>query len=83
MEERDRLRLLTNTLVGAIANDKEDVQVSVEDREGGLVVRVRVAPDDMGKVIGKKGRVASALRTVVRAAAGSESDITLEIEDGQ
>jgi predicted RNA-binding protein YlqC (UPF0109 family) len=83
MEERDRLRLLTTTLVGAIANDKEDVQVSVEDREGGLVVRVRVAPDDMGKVIGKKGRVASALRTVVRAAAGSDSEITLEIEDGQ
>jgi hypothetical protein len=57
-------------------------QVAVEEVEddGTLVIRLRVAPDDLGRVIGRGGRIARALRTVVRAA-GVHGDrrVTLEI----
>jgi uncharacterized protein len=46
----------------------------------GMVFTVTVAPDDMGRVIGKKGRIVSALRTVVRAAAG-DTPVNIEISE--
>ena len=55
---------------------------TVERDDGATVVRLHVAPDDKGKVIGRKGRVAQALRTVVRAAgARSRERVVLEIVD--
>ena len=55
-------------LVDALVEDTESVEIDVD---GGrtLHLRVHVAPDDMGRVIGKRGRVANSIRTVVRAAA--------------
>jgi hypothetical protein len=58
--------------------------VSVEEIDGpeGLVLRLRVAPGDVGKVIGKQGRIARALRTVVRASAGrGDRRVHVEIVD--
>jgi predicted RNA-binding protein YlqC (UPF0109 family) len=57
-----------------IVDDPDSVVVEQEpDRGGrGVSLRLHVAPDDMGKVIGKRGRVAQALRTVVRAAGARE-----------
>jgi predicted RNA-binding protein YlqC (UPF0109 family) len=58
--------------------------VSVEevDEDGALVIRLRVAEDDVGRVIGRGGRIARALRTVVRAS-GARGDrrVVLEIVD--
>jgi uncharacterized protein len=52
-----------------------------EEDEGALVLRLHVAEDDVGKVIGRHGRVARALRTVVRASAGGEGRrVLLEID---
>ncbi len=50
-------------------------QVSVNEVEGSqsLIIELKVAPDDMGKVIGKQGRIAKAIRTVVKAAATKEN----------
>ncbi len=50
-------------------------QVSVNEIEGSqsLIIELKVAPDDMGKVIGKQGRIAKAIRTVVKAAATKEN----------
>ena len=64
---------MTN-LVEAIARSLVDVPEAVEVRElpakgDTQVIELKVAPDDMGKVIGKHGRIANALRTVVKAAA--------------
>lgn len=81
MENQDRLRRLTETLVLGVANAKDEVNVTIEEHGDGLTLHVKVAPDDMGRVIGKKGRVASALRTVLRAAAGNDADINVEIDD--
>jgi predicted RNA-binding protein YlqC (UPF0109 family) len=58
--------------------------VEREEREDGVVVlRLHVAPDDVGKVIGRQGRLARALRTVVRAGATRTNErVTVEIDDG-
>lgn len=64
-------------LVGQLVDDPAGVSVDVD--EGRVVaLRVRVAPGDMGRVIGRRGRIANAIRTVVRAAAvrdGVEVDV--------
>ncbi|MDA8062392.1 MAG: KH domain-containing protein [Actinomycetota bacterium] len=58
--------------------------VSIEESAGRGVTRLSlsVAPDDMGRVIGRRGRVAQAIRAVVRAAAASEgNDVSVDIVD--
>lgn len=74
----DLLEYLARQLV-----DRPDaVRVDAETRDGVRVLRLRVAPEDVGKVIGRQGRVARALRTVVRgAAARSRERVLLEIAD--
>lgn len=59
-------------LVGSLVDDPDAVDVSEEDDRRGLRLQVRVAPDDMGRVIGRRGRIANAIRTVVRAAAADD-----------
>lgn len=55
-------------LVKALVEDPDSVDIDVDEGRT-VVLRVRVGPDDMGRVIGKRGRIANAIRTVVRAAA--------------
>ena len=59
------------TIARGLVEDKDAVNVSVDepDAEGVIVYHLHVAPDDMGRVIGKQGRIAKAIRTLVRAAA--------------
>ena len=65
-----------------IVDDPESVVVEPSDRRGGVMLSLHVAPDDMGKVIGRRGRVAQALRTVVRAAGAREGiDASVDIVD--
>jgi predicted RNA-binding protein YlqC (UPF0109 family) len=70
-------RTVLEYLVAALVDDQGAVTIDVD--EGRVVaLRVRVAPDDMGRVIGRRGRIANAIRTVVRAAAvrdGVEVDV--------
>ncbi len=55
--------------------------VTEEETENGIVVSLKVAPSDMGKVIGKQGRIARAIRSVVKAAATREDKkVIVEIE---
>jgi hypothetical protein len=55
-----------------IVDAPDSVRVEVEDGPAGVVLRLHVAPEDMGKVIGKRGRVAQSIRTIVRAAGARE-----------
>jgi uncharacterized protein len=50
-----------------LVDDPEAVRVETEEREDAVVFRLHVAPDDVGKVIGRQGRMARALRSIVRA----------------
>jgi predicted RNA-binding protein YlqC (UPF0109 family) len=58
-------------MVKAIVDDPAAVSVSESEVNGELILELTVAPDDMGKVIGKHGRIAKALRMVMKAAAAS------------
>jgi len=59
---------LVTMIVKALVDDPEQVSVNAVEGERSIIFEVRVAPDDLGKVIGKGGRIANALRTLVRAA---------------
>jgi predicted RNA-binding protein YlqC (UPF0109 family) len=59
-------------LVRGIVTNPDDVQVNDKDLRRGRMLEVRVHPDDIGKVIGRSGRTATALRTVMAALAGRD-----------
>jgi predicted RNA-binding protein YlqC (UPF0109 family) len=59
-------------LVRGIVNHPDDVAVRDKDQRRGRMLEVRVNPEDIGKVIGRQGRTATALRTVVGALAGRD-----------
>ena len=63
-------RALTH-LVGKIVDHPDEVSVTSESSQRGEVLEIRVHPDDLGRVIGRSGRTAKALRTVVSALAGN------------
>ena len=63
-----------------LVDEPDAVRVEIEEREDAVVFRLYVAPDDVGKVIGRQGRMARALRSIVRAAgARAEERYVLEI----
>jgi uncharacterized protein len=67
-------------LARRLVDDPDAVRVEELERDGDTVLQLYVAPDDVGKVIGRKGRIARALRTVVRASAVREDRrVLLEI----
>ena len=59
---------LVKYLAQNLVNHPEEVKVSEEEGRDEIVIKLSVAPDDMGKVIGKQGRIAKAIRTVVKSA---------------
>lgn len=66
----------------AIVDDPDAIEIDVDDRDARCTLHVRVAPDDMGKIIGKRGRVANALRTLVKAAGARDGvNASVEIDD--
>jgi predicted RNA-binding protein YlqC (UPF0109 family) len=66
----------------SIVDDPDSVRIETERDRRGVMLRLHVAPDDMGKVIGRRGRVAQAIRTVVRAAGASEGvEASVDIVD--
>ncbi len=64
---------LIKYVVGQFAEDKENVEYQINEKERVIEVRVILSPSDMGKVIGKQGKIAKALRTIVRAATPASS----------
>ena len=77
---------LVESIARALVDNPDRVVVSEKDDSQGSVLQLQVAADDMGKVIGKQGRIAKALRTVVKAAATKQNTkVAVEIvsEDEQ
>jgi uncharacterized protein len=76
-------RNVLDYLARAIVEDPAAVMIEIEEgRRNSVNLRLHVSPDDMGRVIGRRGRVAQAIRTVVRAAgAGEGVDAQVDIVD--
>jgi len=66
-------------IVTSLVDDPDAVRIDPIEQRDRIRLEVRVGPDDMGRVIGKRGRVANAIRTVVRAAAVRD-DVNVDIE---
>ncbi len=72
-------RAVLEYVAKSIVDDAESVVVEAEEGRNGLTLRLHVAPADMGRVIGRRGRVAQAIRTVVRAA-GAREGVEAEVD---
>ena len=74
------LKELIEYMAKALVDDPDQVQVEEIEGTSATIYELRVAQEDMGRVIGKQGRVANAMRTLLRAAAARQGRrVTLEI----
>lgn len=64
---------ILKTILENLVDQKDQVQVTRVDDERGVLLKVKVAKEDMGKVIGKQGRVAKAIRIVMKAITSKEN----------
>jgi predicted RNA-binding protein YlqC (UPF0109 family) len=71
---------LLEYIIKAIVTEPDAVNITEENSDEGLLIKLEVAPDDKGRVIGRQGRVAQALRTLLRVKAAKEDTrVRLEI----
>ena len=76
------MKVLVEVIAKSLVDNPSEVHVNEIQGEQDLILELRVAPEDMGKVIGKQGRIAKAIRTVVKAAAlNKDQKIVVEIID--
>jgi predicted RNA-binding protein YlqC (UPF0109 family) len=73
------VRELVEYLAKQLVEDPDAVEVTEIEGDRGVLIQLRVDPDDMGKVIGKGGRTARAIRTVVKAA-GTRAGVSAAVE---
>ena len=75
------LKQILCDIVKAIVDDPSSISIIESEEDGTVNLELSVAPDDMGKVIGKHGRIAKAIRTVMKAAANADGKkVTVEIK---
>ena len=78
------VKVVIEVLARALTDRPDDVRVVETDHKGSTLVELYVAQDDLGKVIGKQGRTAAALRTLAASAAERDGKtVTLEIREGR
>lgn len=76
------LKGIVETIARALADEPDAVRVGQSERRGMTVVELQVAPNDLGRVIGRQGRTAAAVRTLLATAAESDGvRATLDIRD--
>jgi len=74
------MKELVEYIARSIAAQPDEVSVTEEDQDGHIILRLEVAPDDKGRVIGRQGRVAQSMRALLRVAAVKRGTrATLEI----
>jgi len=74
------MKELVEYIAKSIVNAPDDVAVTEEEDEQGKILKLQVADDDKGRVIGKQGRIAEAMRTLIRVKAAKQGTrVTLEI----
>lgn len=73
------MKELLETIARALVQNPDDVKVIEEDKDGEIVLTLSVNEQDMGKVIGRSGRIAKAIRSVMSAAA-SKADVKVSVD---
>jgi uncharacterized protein len=82
LKETDVEKELVDYVARALVDDPEDVEVNLIEGEKSTILELRVSQNDIGKVIGKHGRIAKAMRTILSAAATKTGKrVVLEILD--
>ena len=76
------MRELVEVLAQSLVDHPEEVTVQETEKDNEILLELKVAQEDMGKVIGKQGRIAKAIRAVVKAAA-AKTDKKVIVEIGQ
>ncbi len=76
------MKELVEVLAQSLVDDPTQVSVTETENDKEILLELKVASDDMGKVIGKQGRIAKAIRTIVKAAA-FETDKKVIVEIGE
>ena len=75
------MKELVEVIAKSLVNNHDEVVVTETETDRETVLELKVAPSDMGKVIGKQGRIAKAIRSVVKVAASKEDKrVTLDIQ---
>ena len=73
------MKEILQTIISNLVDDKQAIEIKELDGEKSIIFEVKVAENDMGKVIGKQGRLAQSIRTVMKAVAGKEQKkVTIE-----
>lgn len=67
------LQTTLHDIAAAIVDSPDEVNVTTEETDDAITMTLHVAPDDMGMVIGRHGRIAKAIRTVIKAASASST----------
>lgn len=81
MAEVKVVKELVEVIATSLVDHPEEVVVTENETDKAIIVELKVAADDMGKVIGKQGRIAKAIRTVVKAAASKDDKkVIVEIQ---
>ena len=76
------MKELVEVIAKSLVDNPDEVVVSEKEDDKSILVELRVAPSDMGKVIGKQGRIAKAIRAVVKAAASKiDKKVIVDIID--
>ena len=73
------MKELVEYIVKSIVAEPDKVNITEENSDAGLVIKVEVAPEDKGRVIGREGRVAESIRTLLRVK-GAKNDIRARLE---
>ena len=75
------MKELVEVIAKALVDNPDEVVVTESENDDELVIELKVAPSDMGKVIGKQGRIAKAIRSVVKAASSRlEKKVMVDIQ---
>ena len=75
----DKMKELVEVIAKSLVDNPDEVVVTQTENDKAIVIELRVAQSDMGKVIGKQGRIAKAIRSVVKAAS-SKDNKKVEVE---
>ena len=76
------MKEVLQTIIESLVENKDQIQINQVDGEKNIVFEVKVAHDDMGRVIGKEGRIAKAIRTIIKAVGNKEQKkVTIEFID--